>query len=41
MKNYIKPIIEELIVNTDDMLSISGIELNNQNAGFDNPDELL
>ena len=41
MKNYIKPIIEELIVNTDDMLFISGIVLNNQNAGFDNPDELL
>ena len=41
MKNYLKPMIEETLVLTNDVLATSGIEVNNANAGFNNPDETL
>ena len=41
MKNYIKPIIEIINIKIDDVLLSSGIEVNNTNAGFNNPDETL
>ena len=41
MKVYLKPIIEEIVVDTTDILTVSGIELNNTNAGFNLPDEVL
>lgn len=41
MKNYKKPMVEETLVVTNDILEGSGIELNNTNAGFDITDEVL
>lgn len=41
MRNYVKPIVEETLVLTNDVLATSGIEINNTNAGFNNPDETL
>ena len=41
MRNYVKPIVEETLVLTNDVLAASGIEINNTNAGFNNPDETL
>ena len=41
MKNYIKPIIEETLVVTNDILEGSGLNINNANADFNHPDEIL
>ncbi len=41
MKNYNKPMVEETLVVTNDILEGSGIVLNNTNAGFDVTDEVL
>ena len=41
MKKYIKPIIEDINVISEEVLFVSGIEMNNHNAGFDLPDEVL
>ena len=41
MRKYNKPMIEETLVVTNDILEGSGIELNNTNAGFDITDEVL
>ena len=41
MRKYNKPMIEETLVVTNDILEGSGIELNNTNAGFDVTDEVL
>lgn len=41
MRTYEKPIIEEIIVNTVDILAVSGIEINETNAGFNITDEIL
>ena len=41
MKNYYKPILEEVLVVTNDILEGSGLNISNSNADFNNPDELL
>jgi hypothetical protein len=41
MKKYNKPLFEEIIITSKDVILSSGIEVNNTNAGFNNPDETL
>ena len=41
MKKYNQPIVEEILVTTNDILEGSGIVTDNTNAGFNNPDEIL
>ena len=41
MKKYLKPILEEIVVKTDDVLQASGIQMSEQNATFGNPDEIF
>ena len=41
MKKYIQPMIEEILVSTNDILEGSGLVTNNSNADFNHPDEIL
>ena len=41
MKKYEKPIYEEIVISTEDVLATSGIVLNETNAGFNITDEVL
>ena len=41
MKRYEKPNYEEIMISTEDVLTKSGIVLNESNAGFNITDEVL
>ena len=41
MKRYEKPNYEEILISTEDVLTTSGIVLNESNAGFNITDEVL
>lgn len=41
MKRYEKPNYEEIMISTEDVLTTSGIVLNESNAGFNITDEVL
>ena len=42
MKKYLKPFVEEIIVNSEDVIMASKIEVNESNATFGGtPDEII
>ena len=41
MKKYVKPNVEDMLIVTEDVILSSGLEMNNTNAGFNIPDEVL
>ena len=41
MKTYNKPLFDLIEISTEEVLQVSGLEMNNTNAGFNNPDEIL
>ena len=41
MKKYVKPNVEYMLIVTEDVILSSGLEMNDTNAGFNIPDEVL